>query len=138
MSRLSAAQLSWRSLLNMRQATTCTAAWSDHIVSESVVQCAASSCSCFSIWSMQVLQAKILLSAVCCSVGGTAYTDRFWAVLHSSQVLWLRSISRLSIVVIICFAAKIRKLNGRSEEHTSELQSRENLVCRLLLEKKKK
>src|SRR5690606_41885721 len=26
---------------------------------------------------------------------------------------------------------------GRSEEHTSELQSRENLVCRLLLEKKK-
>src|SRR5690606_39789620 len=26
---------------------------------------------------------------------------------------------------------------SRSEEHTSELQSRENLVCRLLLEKKK-
>src|SRR5690606_40560605 len=35
-----------------------------------------------------------------------------------------------------------RKVKGvihwvRSEEHTSELQSRENLVCRLLLEKKK-
>src|SRR5690606_41967634 len=29
------------------------------------------------------------------------------------------------------------RLIGRSEEHTSELQSRENLVCRLLLEKKK-
>src|SRR5690606_40227814 len=28
-------------------------------------------------------------------------------------------------------------MNARSEEHTSELQSRENLVCRLLLEKKK-
>src|SRR5690606_40278797 len=27
--------------------------------------------------------------------------------------------------------------NVRSEEHTSELQSRENIVCRLLLEKKK-
>src|ERR1035437_10732379 len=27
---------------------------------------------------------------------------------------------------------------GRSEEHTSELQSRQYLVCRLLLEKKKK
>src|SRR6266576_270674 len=27
---------------------------------------------------------------------------------------------------------------GRSEEHTSELQSRRDLVCRLLLEKKKK
>src|SRR5690606_41549840 len=29
------------------------------------------------------------------------------------------------------------RLTSRSEEHTSELQSRENLVCRLLLEKKK-
>src|SRR5690606_41266489 len=28
-------------------------------------------------------------------------------------------------------------ISSRSEEHTSELQSRENLVCRLLLEKKK-
>src|SRR5690606_41084312 len=31
-----------------------------------------------------------------------------------------------------------RAVDTRSEEHTSELQSRENLVCRLLLEKKKK
>src|SRR5206468_8605428 len=30
------------------------------------------------------------------------------------------------------------KLCSRSEEHTSELQSRSDLVCRLLLEKKKK
>src|SRR5690606_39541723 len=30
----------------------------------------------------------------------------------------------------------IEATRGRSEEHTSELQSRENLVCRLLLEKK--
>src|SRR5690606_41945737 len=35
------------------------------------------------------------------------------------------------------FAASL-PASGRSEEHTSELQSRENLVCRLLLEKKKK
>src|SRR4249919_4104876 len=33
------------------------------------------------------------------------------------------------------YGARAREL--RSEEHTSELQSRENLVCRLLLEKKK-
>src|SRR5437870_8278859 len=32
----------------------------------------------------------------------------------------------------------IRKTRLRSEEHTSELQSRGHLVCRLLLEKKKK
>src|SRR5690606_42159558 len=31
---------------------------------------------------------------------------------------------------------KVHDLAPRSEEHTSELQSRENLVCRLLLEKK--
>src|SRR2546427_1100036 len=31
-----------------------------------------------------------------------------------------------------------RRPQGRSEEHTSELQSQSNLVCRLLLEKKKK
>src|SRR2546430_5381704 len=31
-----------------------------------------------------------------------------------------------------------RSSAGRSEEHTSELQSQSNLVCRLLLEKKKK
>src|SRR5688572_33412319 len=30
------------------------------------------------------------------------------------------------------------EVQGRSEEHTSELQSQSNLVCRLLLEKKKK
>src|SRR5207249_12163384 len=33
---------------------------------------------------------------------------------------------------------ELRKLVFRSEEHTSELQSRFDLVCRLLLEKKKK
>src|SRR3712207_8574502 len=32
----------------------------------------------------------------------------------------------------------VRTLPRRSEEHTSELQSRQYLVCRLLLEKKKK
>src|SRR2546429_7524212 len=36
-----------------------------------------------------------------------------------------------------CFA-KASRWGARSEEHTSELQSRLHLVCRLLLEKKKK
>src|SRR5436309_4258880 len=40
---------------------------------------------------------------------------------------------RKALVVRIRDAPQVR-----SEEHTSELQSRENLVCRLLLEKKKK
>src|SRR5688572_32412094 len=33
---------------------------------------------------------------------------------------------------------EVGRLGRRSEEHTSELQSQSNLVCRLLLEKKKK
>src|SRR2546430_13374375 len=40
-----------------------------------------------------------------------------------------------SDIVLSAFANLTRK---RSEEHTSELQSQSNLVCRLLLEKKKK
>src|SRR2546422_2468906 len=36
------------------------------------------------------------------------------------------------------FIQRCRVLRRRSEEHTSELQSRLHLVCRLLLEKKKK
>src|SRR5258707_6064768 len=36
------------------------------------------------------------------------------------------------------FVAAAKNLTARSEEHTSELQSRQYLVCRLLLEKKKK
>src|SRR5687768_18272506 len=36
------------------------------------------------------------------------------------------------------FFTSLNKKNSRSEEHTSELQSRLHLVCRLLLEKKKK
>src|SRR5690242_5921856 len=44
-----------------------------------------------------------------------------------------------NLVAIFCLAIAIAAgLTGRSEEHTSELQSHVNLVCRLLLEKKKK
>src|SRR5437588_6975884 len=41
--------------------------------------------------------------------------------------------------VLAAFGARLALLErGRSEEHTSELQSHSDLVCRLLLEKKKK
>src|SRR2546422_1242592 len=38
----------------------------------------------------------------------------------------------------VTYDATAHTASGRSEEHTSELQSRLHLVCRLLLEKKKK
>src|SRR5690606_35009414 len=50
------------------------------------------------------------------------------------------SLNHASIIdgVRLSKAQRYRFANSdRSEEHTSELQSRENLVCRLLLEKKK-
>src|SRR2546430_4332039 len=38
---------------------------------------------------------------------------------------------------LILIKSAVSSQSGRSEEHTSELQSQSNLVCRLLLEKKK-
>src|SRR2546422_5533439 len=46
--------------------------------------------------------------------------------------------SSISRPVATMSSAILRSLSERSEEHTSELQSRLHLVCRLLLEKKKK
>src|SRR5436309_13731774 len=46
----------------------------------------------------------------------------------SSRLRWRRCSGRCT--------STSRSSTPRSEEHTSELQSRENLVCRLLLEKK--
>src|SRR2546427_6623669 len=50
--------------------------------------------------------------------------------------------SRVQRKLILCFNCRNSgelsfRLSSRSEEHTSELQSQSNLVCRLLLEKKK-
>src|SRR3989475_6439740 len=44
----------------------------------------------------------------------------------------------LKLVVTLPQHDQLNDLSQRSEEHTSELQSQSNLVCRLLLEKKKK
>src|SRR3712207_7912420 len=48
------------------------------------------------------------------------------------------AVRRRSVSVLSCMYAWRRPCadHGRSEEHTSELQSRQYLVCRLLLEKK--
>src|SRR2546421_8849991 len=59
--------------------------------------------------------------------------------LRSTDAYYARN-SGLSMLFMDFFAPageSVRPL-GRSEEHTSELQSRSDLVCRLLLEKKKK
>src|SRR5206468_13046715 len=53
------------------------------------------------------------------------------ADVKNRQTLWVL-LAIIGALVVASF------LVGRSEEHTSELQSRSDLVCRLLLEKKKK
>src|SRR5690625_5786560 len=54
------------------------------------------------------------------------------ALLEAGDLLFRGVRVRRSPGIILCI------LPVRSEEHTSELQSRGHLVCRLLLEKKKK
>src|SRR2546430_12054296 len=44
---------------------------------------------------------------------------------------------RIDRIISAAEIADVDAIHGRSEEHTSELQSQSNLVCRLLLEKKK-
>src|SRR5690606_40699533 len=61
--------------------------------------------------------------------GSTPLPDRATCAPHKKRALALLATKR---------RGKEGGMPTRSEEHTSELQSRENLVCRLLLEKKKK
>src|SRR3712207_8354460 len=68
-----------------------------------------------------------------------------WTSFNHSIV---QSLERRLVYVLACTEVGLqtsvppmilcRRLLARSEEHTSELQSRQYLVCRLLLEKKKK
>src|SRR5690606_39736456 len=77
----------------------------------------------------------------------TTYTPRGkWAELHQRLgnigTVHIQNVHILANLEPFRYAAPdfIQKcvvaMHDRSEEHTSELQSRENLVCRLLLEKK--
>src|SRR5690554_7735887 len=58
--------------------------------------------------------------------------------LKNSSHIPVRVICQDTVKTSDEIAALFLRANARSEEHTSELQSRPHLVCRLLLEKKKK
>src|SRR5260221_4068988 len=53
------------------------------------------------------------------------------------MVFCLRYAKRIPGAILVTFGATAAVLLLRSEEHTSELQSHSDIVCRLLLEKKK-
>src|SRR5690554_7630843 len=66
----------------------------------------------------------------------------YWNTFLNQDTGWMKGAEKLAKKYdqVILFGAIRKKKRGfyevRSEEHTSELQSRPHLVCRLLLEKK--
>src|SRR2546430_12248686 len=74
----------------------------------------------------------------------TATTEIYTLSLHDALPILMSSYrttliapSGSSTASITSWMFAVLEPDGRSEEHTSELQSQSNLVCRLLLEKKK-
>src|SRR6266700_6105322 len=67
--------------------------------------------------------------------GSATRTPGTWNSTSASNAA--KSGRTLSAECVMKPSPRHSKYGRRSEEHTSELQSRENLVCRLLLEKKK-
>src|SRR3712207_8923518 len=75
------------------------------------------------------------------------YTTLFRSIAHYGDQLQVvgdayraapNVITRAGPVIVAAFTVLPLLVLVRSEEHTSELQSRQYLVCRLLLEKKKR
>src|SRR5204862_1075353 len=72
-------------------------------------------------------------------INSAGVPERVRAILNSLRDRNVYSIERLANIFSNKFRSRGHHQRGlRSEEHTSELQSRRDLVCRLLLEKKKK
>src|SRR2546428_7731491 len=68
----------------------------------------------------------------------TATTEIYTLSLHDALPIWRRLLALLPEARTRGAGRGPLLAFARSEEHTSELQSRSDLVCRLLLEKKKK
>src|SRR5690606_39643451 len=76
------------------------------------------------VFRLPVGKSRLDIVIVCCTSG--------IVIPYPSILAWLR----LILISLSCPPTISTLDTPRSEEHTSELQSRENLVCRLLLEKK--
>src|SRR3712207_3495902 len=105
-----------------------------------VVACMDSRMPLFQMLGLEVGDAHVIRNA-----GGVITEDVIRSLTVSQHVLGTREIllvhhtqCGLQATDDNAFADLVEQATGRSEEHTSELQSRQYLVCRLLLEKKKK
>src|SRR5690606_24175931 len=68
----------------------------------------------------------------CCSRPSAPLVTQYRTRPAGKKAIITPNTSGMNCIIFCCIGSM-----PRSEEHTSELQSRENLVCRLLLEKKK-
>src|SRR3712207_8048258 len=94
---------------------------------------------------MRVAAPPMLEAMTCVSRNGMGSTSSASAItkVTGTMSMTVVTLSRNADRKAVTTASRISILPGlalphRSEEHTSELQSRQYLVCRLLLEKKKK
>src|SRR5438874_10279215 len=81
-----------------------------------------------------------LTFAFCFFFNDTATSEIYTLSLHDALPIWAQGTdARMAThALLLSDTAEADNKPERSEEHTSELQSRRDLVCRLLLEKKKK
>src|SRR5690606_41447023 len=97
--------------------------------------------SCFTLFPYTTLFRSGVVVPNVFTPDGNGVNDRFEPMSGGSPKVEVSVFNRFGMEIFS--SSSLTNLwngtvNGRSEEHTSELQSRENLVCRLLLEKKKK
>src|SRR3989449_10121841 len=92
--------------------------------------------ACFS-FSFYVIASLISFIFFFFFFNDTATTEIYTLSLHDALPISPPEIARLEVEGVGVHFGGVG-LDERSEEHTSELQSRLHLVCRLLLEKKKK
>src|SRR5258708_30012988 len=82
-----------------------------------------------------VLRATKLSSLFCCF---SAWICTVSSCVDGASAAWEKAITGMAARARHRQDRGMPAMGGRSEEHTSELQSPDHLVCRLLLEKKKK
>src|SRR6201981_4272264 len=87
------------------------------------------------MWRPSLRARPRLLSFFFFFFNDTATTEIYTLSLHDALPIWLIREHRSHNSR---YQQPVSRDRERSEEHTSELQSRPHLVCRLLLEKKKK
>src|SRR5207244_12728966 len=94
-------------------------------------------CTSFNLIVLVALQFLHQSLLFCFFFNDPATTDTYTLSLHDALPIWLRHLRLVAYGRVDRIDPDDDRFGRRSEEHTSELQSPDHLVCRLLLEKKK-